>query len=264
MTNMANMANMNSNQGTNTNTNTNTNITQGQDQNNVRVQQTLSDLDKLQQSESRIYDLLQQTQNPTQRVIYIQEINGLSQLRINLFRGLGDLFSNSASQVQQLRAMESILNEKKDAINQLSQDNATQIRTLQIDDYYGKMYASHANVLKTIVLFCIPLVLLKVIQPMLPDALYSLFFIVDITIACFVVGKQVIDISNRDSTDYDKYNWYFNLAKAPPVTPSATSGSSSLTGASTTCVGQACCSPGLTFDSTMNQCITNPPSTSSS
>jgi hypothetical protein len=54
--------------------------------------------------------------------------------------------------------------------------------------------------------------------------------------------------------NYQEYDWYFNPATAPKGSASSTDPwvTSSVPG---TCIGQACCSEGQTWDSTLNQCV---------
>ena len=54
--------------------------------------------------------------------------------------------------------------------------------------------------------------------------------------------------------DYQTYDWYFDPASAPTAGATGTDpwNSGSDYG---TCIGDACCSPGLVYDFSLNQCV---------
>ena len=71
--------------------------------------------------------------------------------------------------------------------------------------------------------------------------------------------RRFTSIITRDNMNYQEYDWYFK----PPASietavdstdPWASKKSSSSFGS---CVGDACCSDGLAYDSDLNQCVTS-------
>jgi hypothetical protein len=58
----------------------------------------------------------------------------------------------------------------------------------------------------------------------------------------------------RDNMNYQEYDWYFDPKAAPTGSSNATDpwATTNLPG---TCIGQACCSDGQTWDPTINQCV---------
>ncbi len=54
---------------------------------------------------------------------------------------------------------------------------------------------------------------------------------------------------------YQEYDWNFNKGNAPKADPDADTSDPWALGSLGTCVGQACCSDDLLYDSTVNQCI---------
>ena len=58
----------------------------------------------------------------------------------------------------------------------------------------------------------------------------------------------------RDNMNYQEYDWYFD----PNAAPSGSSSSDDpwISGVDLgTCIGNACCSEGLVYDSALNQCV---------
>ena len=84
-----------------------------------------------------------------------------------------------------------------------------------------------------------------------------MFLIIVISIIGAVyLWKRYASIITRDNMNYQEYDWYFD--------PNASSGSATTTsdpwlstsfGTLGTCIGQACCSTGLVYDSSSNQCV---------
>jgi hypothetical protein len=64
---------------------------------------------------------------------------------------------------------------------------------------------------------------------------------------------------SRDSMNYQEYNWYFDAKNAPAPNPSDGSDPwASNNGSSNgTCMGEACCPTGLTYDASANKCEVN-------
>jgi hypothetical protein len=156
--------------------------------------------------------------------------------------------------------IENELNEAKKRLNELENEKISKLRLVEINTYYGKQYNAHANIMKTIVLFCIPIILLAVLanSGILPPTIYAFLTGLIIVIALFIIGYKLVDISNRDNMNWDEYNWYFNKSDAPSDTADASSSTNPWTIPSITCVGSECCYEGSTYDSTKNICIPNP------
>jgi len=93
---------------------------------------------------------------------------------------------------------------------------------------------------------------------------YILLVIVSI-VGGIYIWKIVFSIVLRDPMNYEEYDWYFNQNNAPVASitdssdPWASKSSSSNLGS---CIGDACCSDGLTYDSGLNQCVTGTTTTS--
>ena len=115
--------------------------------------------------------------------------------------------------------------------------------------------------MKTIVIICIPIIILAVLtnNGILPSSIYKLLVVIILVIGSIFIGMQIIDMSNRDDMNWDEYNWYFNKSKAPVDTNFTGNASSSdpWTTPTVTCIGSACCYNGSTYDSTKNVCVPN-------
>jgi len=235
-----------------------------------RNNQLLNNISQLQKQEQELYN---QLNNPStsseQKQIIINQINELSQIRFNLYGYTKDILSgvqqNSSisrdllsQQMVAINVIEEELNKNKIYLNAIDSQKQNQLRLVEINTYYGKRFKTFKQLMKTIVLFCIPIVILTYIYniDLLPGRLYALIVIIIIIIALFIVGYQLIDISNRDNMNWDEYNWYFNKNDIP--TDNTTEPQDDPWAISDiTCIGQECCADKTTFDSSLNKCIPN-------
>ena len=99
-------------------------------------------------------------------------------------------------------------------------------------------------------------------KEILPRNIYITLNGMIIVIGIIVIGKKVIDLSNRDNMNFDEYDWYFDKSQAPADT-STTSDSDPWASISTTCIGEACCPNTedstnlMMYDSVKNVCVLN-------
>jgi hypothetical protein len=64
--------------------------------------------------------------------------------------------------------------------------------------------------------------------------------------------------------NYQQYDWFFDASKAPAKTTSSVTGDPWAVPDIGACIGDTCCSDGLIYDTTINQCVVPGTSTSSS
>jgi hypothetical protein len=169
--------------------------------------------------------------------------------------------SNALDQsISAIQIIENQLNDTKNKINLLDDQKNNQLRLVEINTYYGKRYNANSVIMKTVILMCIPLIVLAILvnNGMLLPKLYAFFSAIVLIYGCVVLGYQLIDISNRDNMNWDEYNWYFDKTKAPiidddinvsPVNP--------WNPPDVTCVGAVCCYAGTTYDSIKKVCVPN-------
>jgi hypothetical protein len=238
-----------------------------------RNQQSLNNISQLQKQEKKLYDSLDDARlNSDQKKQIIDRINEISQMRTNMYAGLKDMYSSYQKSVstasntleQSVAAvdiLEKELNESKRRLNLLEDQKMNKLRLVEINTYYGKRYNAHSKLMKTIVITCIPIIILSVLanKGILPPNLYAFLTGIIIVIGLFIIGLQLIDMSNRDNMNWDEYDWYFDRESAPTASDSVGDSSSSnpWTTASITCIGSSCCYEGSTYDETQNICVPN-------
>jgi hypothetical protein len=246
-----------------------------------RNEQTLADIRNLQQIEQELYNSLEKNTNGNnitseEKDQILKKISEISQMRVNLYANLQETYSffqkNVASSrttlAEQMMAIDIVENELKDSkrkLQLLEDEKYNKLRLVEINTYYGKQYNAHSGLMKTIVIICIPILIISILKNsgILPTNIASVIISVIIIIGLIYIGRQIIDMSNRDNMNYDEYDWHFNKSDAPSDgTPSDTTDPWATP--SLVCVGAQCCNEFSTYDAEQNLCIPNIPPSSSS
>ena len=239
-----------------------------------RNQQVLNDISQLQIQEKNLYSSLDDvTLSSEQKQQIINKINEISQMRMNLYSSLKDTFSfyqknvsasrNTLGQsMDAINILENELNQSKINLNLIEDQKYNKLRSVQINTYYGKRYNAHSKLMKTIVIICIPIIILSILanKGILPPKLYAFLMGIIILFGSIFIGLQLIDISSRDNMNWDEYYWHFNKDNAPSTSTSSDLDNpwdTNSLSVSLTCVGSACCDTTSTYDSTKNICIPN-------
>ena len=236
--------------------------------------QILNDIQSLQTIEQQLFSSLEENTGLTtqQQQQIIEKINNISKMRINLYEtlnGVNSFFQNALAnskgtlteQTTAIDIVEKELNISKKRLKVLEEEKNNKIRLVEINDYYGQKYAEHSDLMKIIVIMLIPILILAILsnKGLLPDKIYYILIGIIALIGGVFIWKTMFSIMLRDPMNYQEYNWYFDPNDAPTATStSSTDPWASTTTTSTygTCVGDDCCSDGLVYDSTLNQCIT--------
>ena len=106
----------------------------------------------------------------------------------------------------------------------------------------------------------LPILILSILfnKGILPAKIYYILIAIIAIIGGIFIWKTIFSIVLRDPMNYEEYNWYFNPANAPTSTTADTTDPwASKTASSNfgSCIGDACCSDGLVYDSSSNQCV---------
>jgi hypothetical protein len=232
-------------------------------------EQILNDIQSLQQMEQQLFNSLETNTTLTteQQQKIVEKMNQLSNMRINLYQtlsGVNNYFENALNtsigslkqQVVAIGIVESELNKAKRRLEILEEEKNNKIRLVEINTYYGDKYAEHAQLMKIIIFTLIPIIILGVLnnKGILPSMIFNILLIIISVIGAYFFWRRFASIITRDNMNYQEYDWYFDPNNAP-------TGSSSNSDPWTsnlnygTCIGDACCSDGMTYDASMNQCV---------
>lgn len=240
-----------------------------------RNKQTISNISKLQEKEREFYSILEDPNlSEAKRKIMIDEINGLSEMRMNMYADLQymySLYSDNVnildstiySQFKSINKMEEELNQSKIYLNSIDQLKIDKLRVTEINNYYAKRYNAYKNIMFVIAISCIPILALTILNnnSIIPSYIYKIITSMIVIISSYFVFNQYLDISNRDNINWDNYSWRFNKNDAPEPNKSNNKNIDEVddddeySSYEDVCVGSACCAYGYVYDSGLNQCV---------
>lgn len=238
----------------------------------------IGDIQNLQNIELDLFDSLEKglannTLTENDKKTIINQISNISSMRVNLFNSLnninsyyqgtvsstGDVIQN---QINALNVIENELNETNTRLKIIEDEKNNKQRMVEINTYYGEKYADQTNIMKTVVYFCIPIILLTILANtgFLPRVIFNILFVILIVSALIVIGMKLIYLLSHDNMNYQEYVW----GDAPSskntviVENDNNNGSNPFYSIDATCTGQECCNDGFTYiPSPTNKCVDN-------
>ena len=226
-------------------------------------------IDEISTTKAALIVSLNSATTDAQKLDINNRIAELEAIKVNLLNILTPLYTTFQTNVavtndtlsKQILALEIINAETVNSDRQLgllTSEKRDKSRLVEINTYYGKQYNSHKQIMKTIVLICIPIIILTILgnKGLFPNTFAVLLISIIIIFGIFSLGYQIIDVSNRNNMNYDEYDWKFNknLAPAPiPVNPAAASNDpwSANYG---TCLGANCCTSADSYNTLLKKC----------
>jgi hypothetical protein len=235
-------------------------------------EQILNDIQSLQQMEQQLFNNLETNTNlsPQQQKQIIEKMNQLSNMRINLYQtlsGVNNYFQNALNssigtlkeQSIAIGIVESELNKSKKRLQILEEEKNNKIRLVEINTYFSEKYAEHSDLMKILIFTTIPIIIISVLynKEFLPKIIYYVLLFIIIIIGGYFFIYRYFSIISRNNMNYQEYDWNFDAKK---YDTGSTNNVDPWTKEDTnfgTCIGNACCSPGLVYDNNINQCVTN-------
>lgn len=208
----------------------------------------------------------------------INRINQLSQIRMSLYKSLNYTYKSLQKNVNNTRKdlvdlltvvslVEEDLNNAKAQLNQLYDMKNNKMRMVQINTYYGKQYKAQAGLMKLSIFVGVLLLILAILRKsILPEIIANVLLGIVFALGGFFIIRKWLDISRRDNMNFDAYNWQFNpdtqiptvydynmdklnglISDVKGVTMPGFNGLD--------CIGNACCTAGMMYDSAQRKCI---------
>lgn len=236
----------------------------------------IGDIQNLQNIELDLFDTLEKgvannTLTAADKTTIIDQINKVSDMRVRLFANLNSLnqsYQGSVAsggsviqnQLSALNIVENELNQYADYIKAISNEKNNMQRMVEINTYYGEKYSDHKSIMKTVVYFCIPIILLTVLANMgfLPRSIYVFLLIILCVAAIVIIGAKLIKSLSHDNMNYQEYSWGSQTPTGPAIDTSNSSGKNPWFSVGASCVAQECCEDGFTYvPSPTNKCVSN-------
>lgn len=236
----------------------------------------VADIQNLQNIETDLFNTLEtglanKTLTANQQTNLVDQINKVSSMRESLYKSLDNTqqyYRGTVSSVgnvigHQLNALQVVeyqLNESKKRLQIIEKEKNNKLRLVEINTYYGEKYAGHTDIMKTVVFFCVPIIILAVLANanILPHSIYVVLFIIIVVIGIVVVWRQILEAMSRDNMNYNEFVWGKEPPETPPVDTSINAWADPWKGPGLTCVAQECCDTGYTYvPSPTNKCVAN-------
>lgn len=122
-------------------------------------------------------------------------------------------------------------------LNANEQEQANKLRLIEINDYYSEQYLDRTNIMKSIILVCIPLIILTILKNkgLLSQNIFTLLIIIIIVVGGIYLFKLFLKAISHNNMQYQQYDWNFNINAAPPVDTSFPAGDPNAGLSSVTC-----------------------------
>ena len=243
------------------------------------LEETLNDLTsyirQLQGVEQSMYKVLRNNPNisDVDKEEAVSQINELSAKREELNHEINSLgerakldlkvdFQAFQQQMRIVEAAERQLNESKIKLKLLNDEKLNKLRLVQINTYYLKRYDALSSLVKKFVLFiAIAIVIAVLIQRgILPGSIGSIIMAVYFALGFVYFYIGYMDIASRSKRNFDEYEWPFdrNMDSTELDEYDSSEGdvyTSADSGKNEPCIGEACCTTGMTYDETAGKCI---------
>jgi hypothetical protein len=229
----------------------------------------LNNIKELQKKETDLYNKMEasyasSTGTIDEQELLVNKINELSTMRMTMFGDLESILNNTHGSVAQTRidlvdelttvgVMETELNNIKSNLNYLTTNKDNKMRMVEINTYYASKYKAQSGLMKLVIMFCIPLLILAILSKknIIPQQISNGLIGIIIVIGSYMVIKQYIDLTSRSNMNYDEFDWKWDPDSADVGNNNI--GNKNM-GLGSGCIGSACCTTGMYYDSDLGKC----------
>ena len=224
---------------------------------NARQQGIINNIARIQTIEKQLLGKLNGAMDAEQRAEIVAQINDLAKARGDLYNNMND-FSSQLETVAAERRNALVQNSvavnvirdqianSSDTLDGLQQEKSNKMRLVEINNYYGKKYEFQTDIMKIIILTCVPVLVISVLlkKGFIPNLIATGLFMLIIAAGVIAVARKVIDLNRRNSFNFDQYDYPFN-----PYAVSVTNSKTETTNLADInkmenpflCVGPSCC-----------------------
>ena len=247
------------------------------DQGNQDIQ-TITTIKQIEQQIRSMYTSLEEmsvlpTPNLNKQNQILSKIEDLQKLKTSLYQGLSANYASTQSSVAEARmalvdetAVAGVIsNELQNAnknLSALQNERYNKTRMAEINDYYSSKYETQSKIMKTIVYFCIPILILGILmkKSIIPQNIALSLIGILTGLVIIVVFLQAVDVMRRDNMVFDEYKFPFDADNVDLSSDSNSDDQPTKTEWGLSCAGKACCPEGndygTVWDDTTKQCVT--------
>jgi hypothetical protein len=203
----------------------------------------------------------------------LQKIQELQGLKSGLYTTISSNYATVQSNVALSRnslvnemamsgVVEHELQNVQNNLSSLKESRYNTARMTEINNYYSEKYDTQTTVMKTIVYFCIPLLILGILtkKDFIPRNIALIVMSILIGLAIVIVALQTIDIMRRDNMIFSEYDFPFYPNEVDLNQTSNEADQPVARNLKMSCAGEACCPSGnkygTVWDASNKQCVT--------
>jgi hypothetical protein len=230
----------------------------------VQIQGMYDDLEALS---------VKQNPNVNKQNQLIQKIQELQRMKTSLYTSVSNNYATTISNVAVSRnslvneiavggIVEHELKNVQGNLSALQDARYGKLRMAEINNYYSDKYDTQAKVMKSIVYFCIPILILGLLMKrgILPSNIALILIAIILGLAIVVVLLQLFDIASRDNMNFSEYNFPFDPTAVDSNDMGNPNDQPVKVDLTLSCAGEACCPTGnpngTKWDSANKQCVT--------
>ena len=172
-------------------------------------------------------------------------------------------FQTFQQQMRIVEAAEEQLNESKMKLKLLNDEKLNKLRLVQINTYYNKRYDALGDMVKYIILFLVIAIIFAIViqKGFIPGNIGSLILTIYVALGLVYFYLYYLDIQSRSKRNFDEYEWIFDPNRETKEDEDKDSGEGdAYLGVNKKntdeCVGEDCCTDGMKYDETIQQCVT--------
>ena len=165
------------------------------------LNETLTSLTSLDNIENEIVN-----SNNSSKQLYEIQVAKLGVL--NASSSIFDILKDIRVRESKIQDLLNVGNINFEAFDDISSNIANNKRMIQINAYYSKKYTAYIKLLKLIILFCMPIIIISFFKKLgiITTRIAMFLIILNIMIGAVYIGFKYIDIRNRNNIFFDKYN----------------------------------------------------------
>ncbi len=238
----------------------------------ARSSEIINNINNLQSIENALFIKLSTdtSLDPASRSEIVDQINKLAKARGDLYNNMNDFSSQIETVAGERRnalvqnsvavsVIKDQIENSKQTLTGLEEDKSNKMRLVEINSYYGKKYEFQTEIMKIIILTCVPVLVISILlkKGFIPNMIATGLIIIVIAVGLIVTGHKVIDLNKRNKFNFDQYDHPFN-PYAVQVSKTENTNLSDINKMSfaTSCLGPSCCTDGQTkWDEVTKKCI---------
>jgi hypothetical protein len=235
----------------------------------------VNNVSNLQNVEQQLFQKLSTDTNltPADRAEIVSQINQLAKARGDLYNNMNDFSAQIETVAGERRnalvqnsvavsVIQDQIQNSQRTLDGLQQEKSNKMRLVEINNYYGKKYEFQTDIMKIIILTCVPILIISVLlkKGFIPNLIATGLIILIISAGLIAVAHKVIDLNKRNKFNFDQYDHDFNPSAVQVKKVESTNLSDiNKMALSSSCIGPSCCTEGTTqWDSASAKCVPKP------